>query len=95
MTDRPHSALSAAIASIACDAKLLLQEHGLEDRGSIFWASFSDDCGKTRIVYRSHKSVAAKDFSLLNAADLRDGFRSARRQGVRKQMWGLMDGVVE
>lgn len=95
MTDDTHPALTAAVSSLSGDTKTLLRKVGFEDHRAIIWATFSDDEGATRIVYRSYKEDASRAFSLLTAADLVEGLESARRHGTRKALWGLADGAID
>jgi hypothetical protein len=95
MTNQPNPALDASIECLAPDVRLLLRGAGTEDRGAIFWATFSDDEGETRIVYRSYKEDAPQFFSMLAAADLCAGVVNLRRLGLKKSFWGLDDGVLK
>jgi len=95
MTNDTHPALVASVSSLASDTKFLLREVGFEDRRAIIWATFSDDNGATRVVYRSYRDDATTMLSLLKAVDLRQGLESARLRGLTKVLWGLEDGVLE
>jgi hypothetical protein len=84
MTSQRNPELDASIECLAPDVQLLLRKKGTEDCGEIFWATFSDDEGKTRIVCSSIKEDAPQFFSMLAAADLRAGLVNLRRRGLKK-----------
>ena len=89
------STLTVAISRLADHTKALLQESGFEDCKAIIWATFSDDDGATRIVYRSRRANAANCFSVLSADDLLEGLQSARERGLTKLFWGLPNSSTD
>lgn len=69
----------------------LLRKVGTEDHGEILWATFSDDEGRTRIVFRVYRRDGLKAFGLVGIDDLRAGLRNARLNGLDKVHWGIDD----
>lgn len=95
MPNDTDPALIAAVSRLPDSARTLLLEYGFEDRRAIIWATFSDDKGVTRIVFRSYRKDASQAFSFLRAADLQERLENARDHGVTKEFWGLDDGNVD
>lgn len=72
-------------------ARMLLRSAGAEDHGEILWATFSDDGGETRIVFRAHRDEVAQVLRVIPGKDFQAGLTSARSAGQRKVFWGLRD----
>jgi len=62
----------------------LLRHAGTDDHGEVVWASFSDDEGQTRVIFRALRQDETRAFSLLADDELLLGLSEARRAGKRK-----------